>query len=111
MWVDQDPDRSDLFVKRIRTTFTPAEPSPTQACDEHFELSYSRAGIQRTDLFDQFGCDPTGGHLLTADFALNAPLDLDKPICTRTRGPATGNVWTQRTCLTEHRDSTSFGLS
>lgn len=108
LWLDQDSARSDVFVRRIRVTFSPAGPSPAQVCDTHFELSYVRAGVQRTDMFDQFGCDPTGQS--TADFTLNAQLDLDTPICTRVRGPITGNQWTPRSCLTEHRNSTTFGL-
>lgn len=108
LWVDQDSARSDVFVRRIRTIFSPAGPSPAPVCDTHVELSYFRAGVQHTDLFDQFGCDPTGQS--TADFALNTQLDLDSPICTRVRGPITGDQWTPRSCLTEHRDSTTFGF-
>jgi hypothetical protein len=118
LWADQDPQQEpsrvpaepDVFVKRIRVTFSPAGPSPAQVCDSHFELSYSRDGVQRTDLFDQFGCDPGSDHHAIADFTLNAHVDFDKPICARTRSSLTNQVWSPRSCMTEHRGSTSFGI-
>jgi hypothetical protein len=109
LWVDDDPARPPLFVTTVRAAFRPSNRATGPACDTHYELTYYHDGLQHTDHFDQFGCQPSADTPDTADFALNTRLDLDKPICTRTRGPSTGGVWTQRTCVTIHQDSSDVG--
>ena len=109
LWVDDDPARPPLFITTVRAAFTPSNRATGPACDTHYELTYYRGGLQHTDRADQFGCQPSADTPDTGDFALNSRLDLDKPICTRTRGPRTGGVWTQRTCVTIHQDSSDVG--
>jgi hypothetical protein len=109
LWVDTDPGRRPLFVKTVRATFTPPTTAALPACDDHYELTYYQGGRRRTDHVDQFGCPPETDGLNAADRPLNAQLDLDKPICTRTRGPLTDNDWTQPTCVTIHADSSEVG--
>jgi hypothetical protein len=109
LWVDEDPARRPLFVKTVRGTFTAPNSSTVRACDTHYELSYYRGGVQRTDHADQFGCLPSNNHPDSADFVLDAPLDYDKPICVRTRNAQTDDDWTQPTCVTIHRDSAEVG--
>ncbi|HTK63009.1 MAG TPA: hypothetical protein VL595_11555 [Pseudonocardia sp.] len=109
LWVDDAPARPPLFVTRVRAVFTPSHPATLPACDTHYELTYYRDGLAHTDRADQFGCQPSADTPAGADFALNTRLDLDKPICTRTRGPLTAGLWTQRTCVTIHQDSSDVG--
>lgn len=108
LWIDDDTSRGPLFVKTVRGAFGHPNSSEQHICDDHYELTYYRDGVQRTDRFDQFGCSDG---LNTADFALNAPLDWDKPICTRTTNSQTADHWTHPTCVTVHRDSSDVGDS
>ena len=108
LWIDDDTTRGPLFVKTVRGASGHPNSSEGRICDDHYELTYYRDGVQRTDRFDQFGCSDS---LNTADFALDAPLDMDKPICTRTINSQTADHWTPPTCVTVHRDSADVGDS
>lgn len=105
LWVNQDNGRPPLFIKAVRGTFSPPDSSQVHACD--YELSYYRDGVQRTDNHLNFGCQQTNSPPDSEDFTLEAQLDLDKPICVRTRTTQARDNWTRATCLTIHHDNST----